>query len=218
MKAGISAASGTTCPFSHRCRFVLFEKGMDFEIRDVDLYNKPEDIARMIDLDTYVDEQFVCRYKADGLITRRRAPRSRKMRIVELTELAVERHMTALSRKNMVAGDVPFFLGCGACRHHVHVRIERKDRAWAIVEPRDDPAQGRPLVALGQAQVAELPILRVGPPVEIERADLVLAGCAILDAMRRATHTRTVVPTFSALFTSIMLSVISGFTSPAHTS
>ncbi|MCX8521742.1 MAG: glutathione S-transferase, partial [Rhodoferax sp.] len=21
--------SGTTCPFSHRCRFVLFEKGMD---------------------------------------------------------------------------------------------------------------------------------------------------------------------------------------------
>ena len=39
--------SGTTCPFSHRCRFVLFEKGMDFEIRDVDLYNKPEDIALM---------------------------------------------------------------------------------------------------------------------------------------------------------------------------
>ena len=25
-------------------------------------------IARMIDLDTYVDEQFVCAYKADGLI------------------------------------------------------------------------------------------------------------------------------------------------------
>jgi RNA polymerase-associated protein len=39
--------SGTTCPFSQRCRFVLFEKGMDFEIRDVDLYNKPEDIAIM---------------------------------------------------------------------------------------------------------------------------------------------------------------------------
>ena len=29
--------SGTTDPFSHRCRFVLFEKGMDFEIRDVDM-------------------------------------------------------------------------------------------------------------------------------------------------------------------------------------
>ena len=39
--------SGTTCPFSHRCRFVLFEKGMDFEIRDIDLFNKPEDIAVM---------------------------------------------------------------------------------------------------------------------------------------------------------------------------
>jgi stringent starvation protein A len=39
--------SGTTCPFSQRCRFVLFEKGMDFEIRDVDLFNKPEDISIM---------------------------------------------------------------------------------------------------------------------------------------------------------------------------
>jgi len=39
--------SGTTCPYSHRSRFVLFEKGMDFEIRDVDLYNKPEDISVM---------------------------------------------------------------------------------------------------------------------------------------------------------------------------
>jgi RNA polymerase-associated protein len=39
--------SGTTCPFSQRCRFVLFEKGMDFEIRDVDLFNKPEDVSVM---------------------------------------------------------------------------------------------------------------------------------------------------------------------------
>ena len=39
--------SGTTCPFSQRCRFVLFEKGMDFEIKDVDLFNKPEDIGVM---------------------------------------------------------------------------------------------------------------------------------------------------------------------------
>jgi RNA polymerase-associated protein len=38
---------GNDLPFSHRCRFVLFEKGMDFEIRDVDLYNKPEDISVM---------------------------------------------------------------------------------------------------------------------------------------------------------------------------
>ncbi len=39
--------SGTACPFSHRCRFVLYEKGMDFQVIDVDLYNKPEDIAVM---------------------------------------------------------------------------------------------------------------------------------------------------------------------------
>jgi RNA polymerase-associated protein len=39
--------SGTTCPFSQRCRLVLFEKGMDFEIKDVDLFNKPEDINVM---------------------------------------------------------------------------------------------------------------------------------------------------------------------------
>ncbi len=39
--------SGTTCPFSQRCRLVLFEKGMDFEVRDVDLFNKPEDISTM---------------------------------------------------------------------------------------------------------------------------------------------------------------------------
>ena len=39
--------SGISCPFSHRCRFVLFEKGMDFEIKDVDIFNKPEDLAIM---------------------------------------------------------------------------------------------------------------------------------------------------------------------------
>lgn len=37
--------SGTTDPFSHRCRIVLYEKGMDFQIIDVDMFNKPEDLA-----------------------------------------------------------------------------------------------------------------------------------------------------------------------------
>lgn len=37
--------SGTTCPFSHRCRIVLFEKGMDFDVIDVDLLSKIEDPA-----------------------------------------------------------------------------------------------------------------------------------------------------------------------------
>jgi len=39
--------SGTTDPYSHRCRFVLFEKGMDFEVIDVDVFNMPEDLAVM---------------------------------------------------------------------------------------------------------------------------------------------------------------------------
>ena len=39
--------SGSTCPFSHRCRFVLNEKACDFEIQDVDLYNKPPEIDAM---------------------------------------------------------------------------------------------------------------------------------------------------------------------------
>lgn len=37
--------SGTTCPFSHRCRIVLFEKGMDFDVIDVDLLHKADDSA-----------------------------------------------------------------------------------------------------------------------------------------------------------------------------
>ena len=40
------------------------------------------------------------------------------------SEMVVERHMTALSRKNMVAGDVPFFLGCGAYRHHIPASVD----------------------------------------------------------------------------------------------
>ena len=39
--------SGTSDPFSQRCRIVLYEKGMDFQVVDVDVYNKPEDLAVM---------------------------------------------------------------------------------------------------------------------------------------------------------------------------
>ena len=39
--------SGTSDPFSQRCRMVLYEKGMDFQVVDVDVYNKPEDLAVM---------------------------------------------------------------------------------------------------------------------------------------------------------------------------
>lgn len=37
--------SGTVDPYSHRCRFVLFEKGIDFKVVDVDMFNTKDDIA-----------------------------------------------------------------------------------------------------------------------------------------------------------------------------
>lgn len=37
--------STATCPFSHRCRIVLHEKDMDFQVIDVDPNNIPEDIS-----------------------------------------------------------------------------------------------------------------------------------------------------------------------------
>jgi glycine dehydrogenase subunit 1 len=40
------------------------------------------------------------------------------------SEMAVERHMAALSRRNMVAGEVPFFLGCGAYKHHIPASVD----------------------------------------------------------------------------------------------
>ncbi len=47
MSSMMTLYSGTTCPFSHRCRIVLYEKQMDFQVIDVDLLSKPEDIARI---------------------------------------------------------------------------------------------------------------------------------------------------------------------------
>src|SRR5215210_8900974 len=41
-----------------------------------------------------------------------------------LSEMAVERQLSALARKNLVAGDVPFFLGCGAYRHHIPASVD----------------------------------------------------------------------------------------------
>ena len=40
------------------------------------------------------------------------------------SELSVERELGALARENMVAGDVPFFLGCGAYRHHIPASVD----------------------------------------------------------------------------------------------
>jgi len=40
------------------------------------------------------------------------------------SELAVERELGAMARRNLVAGDAPFFLGCGAYRHHIPASVD----------------------------------------------------------------------------------------------
>ncbi|MBA3676772.1 MAG: aminomethyl-transferring glycine dehydrogenase subunit GcvPA [Sphingosinicella sp.] len=40
------------------------------------------------------------------------------------SEMSVERQLGSLARQNMVAGDVPFFLGCGAYRHHIPASVD----------------------------------------------------------------------------------------------
>ena len=39
--------SGTACLFSHRCRIVLFEKGMDFDIKHIDDFDRQEEVASL---------------------------------------------------------------------------------------------------------------------------------------------------------------------------
>ncbi|MEA3015716.1 MAG: glycine dehydrogenase subunit 1, partial [Sphingomonadales bacterium] len=40
------------------------------------------------------------------------------------SEMAVERELGAMARRNLVAGDAPFFLGCGAYRHHIPASVD----------------------------------------------------------------------------------------------
>ena len=77
------------------------------------------------------------------------------------TELQVERHMAKLSRQNTVAGEVPFFLGCGAYRHHVpssvdHL-IQRGEFLTAYTPYQPEIAQGTlQMLFEFQTQVARL--------------------------------------------------------------
>ena len=77
------------------------------------------------------------------------------------SELAVERHMTALARKNTVAGEVPFFLGAGAYRHHVPASvdhlIQRGEFLTAYTPYQPEIAQGTlQMLFEFQSQVARL--------------------------------------------------------------
>jgi glycine dehydrogenase subunit 1 len=77
------------------------------------------------------------------------------------SELSVERHMTKLARKNLAAGDAPFFLGCGAYRHHVPASvdhlIQRGEFLTAYTPYQPEIAQGTlQMLFEFQTQVARL--------------------------------------------------------------
>ena len=77
------------------------------------------------------------------------------------SEMAVERHMKALAAKNLVAGEVPFFLGCGAYRHHVPASvdhlIQRGEYLTAYTPYQPEIAQGTlQMLFEFQTQVARL--------------------------------------------------------------
>ncbi|WFL76180.1 aminomethyl-transferring glycine dehydrogenase subunit GcvPA [Altererythrobacter arenosus] len=80
---------------------------------------------------------------------------------MHMSEMAVERHMRALSKKNLAAADAPFFLGAGAYRHHVpatvdHV-IQRGEFLTAYTPYQPEIAQGTlQMLFEFQSQVARL--------------------------------------------------------------
>jgi len=76
-------------------------------------------------------------------------------------ELAVERHLTRLARQNLSAGEAPFFLGCGAYRHHVPASvdhlIQRGEFLTAYTPYQPEIAQGTlQMLFEFQTQVARL--------------------------------------------------------------
>ena len=77
------------------------------------------------------------------------------------SEMAVERHMTKLARQNLTAGEAPFFLGCGAYKHHVPASvdhlIQRGEFLTAYTPYQPEIAQGTlQMLFEFQTQVARL--------------------------------------------------------------
>ncbi|MGC1271274.1 MAG: aminomethyl-transferring glycine dehydrogenase subunit GcvPA [Croceibacterium sp.] len=77
------------------------------------------------------------------------------------SELAVDRHMTALAAKNLAADAAPFFLGAGAYRHHVPASvdhlIQRGEFLTAYTPYQPEIAQGTlQMLFEFQSQVARL--------------------------------------------------------------
>jgi glycine dehydrogenase subunit 1 len=77
------------------------------------------------------------------------------------SEMAVERHFSALARQNMVAAHHPFFLGCGAYKHHIPASvdhlIQRGEFLTAYTPYQPEIAQGTlQMLFEFQTQVARL--------------------------------------------------------------
>ena len=77
------------------------------------------------------------------------------------SEMAVERHFARLARDNMAASDHPFFLGCGAYKHHVPASvdhlIQRGEYLTAYTPYQPEIAQGTlQMLFEFQTQVARL--------------------------------------------------------------
>ena len=76
-------------------------------------------------------------------------------------EMVVERHLKALASQNLVAGEVPFFMGAGAYRHHVPASvdhlIQRGEFLTAYTPYQPEIAQGTlQMLFEFQTQVARL--------------------------------------------------------------
>lgn len=77
------------------------------------------------------------------------------------SEMAVEAHFSKLARRNMAAADYPFFLGCGAYKHHVPASvdhlIQRGEFLTAYTPYQPEIAQGTlQMLFEFQTQVARL--------------------------------------------------------------
>lgn len=77
------------------------------------------------------------------------------------SEMVVERHFSALARKNLAASDNPFFLGCGAYKHHIPATvdhlIQRGEFLTAYTPYQPEIAQGTlQMLFEFQTQVARL--------------------------------------------------------------
>lgn len=112
------------------------------------------------------------------------------------SEMAVERRLNAMAKRNMVAGDGPFFLGAGAYRHHVPATvdylIQRGEFLTAYTPYQPEIAQGTLQVLFEfQSQVAMLTGMEVANASMYDGA----TSCAeaVMMAARVTRRTKAVV-------------------------